>query len=609
MLGLFLAKIRRKKAIFYYNVYLPKFTESIPLIGRTAFAKNIFKYITRVFSNMCDSVIVPSKAVFKEMIEWGVDKSKIKIVPVGIDRFFVDPSPKEDIAKVKNAYSSPLVLYVGRLSQEKNLELLIYTLDRLLEKYPTAELVVVGRGPEERRLGKLINKLGLNKYVKFKGYLEWQDLKPLYWATDVFCMPSLGETQGISILEAKVCERPCVVLDKVGAGEQIENGVDGLLVQETGDIKKTAFAFASAIDKILSDRSFSTQIGKEARTRALQKTIDVSTKELLQIFDKTLNESIETPNSDIIASVRSFSSFVATNMRYIKEAYFGAVNPKINSTRLKADLHAHPYANNMDRVTNTLDVMIENNVSLLAITVHGMGNSEEKDFWSVKDMIFSKYNPADLEDMDTVLRINYKEKQLYLMPAYEDYCILDGLKGRLDLVIIAPEKDFLSEASKREDFESKMRIARKYKGIVIAAHPYTIWDPHGPKGVIKFRLASPSERRLIRCKVFPRVDCADLVATNCAWMIKSNELLKSEYPQKPICSSDTHAVNRWIRKEIGKSGCILSNDISQMQDGSAIRAYLKQQIISGNFETYLSYLGPIKFILSIALSSPSNKHP
>ncbi len=91
--------------------------------------------------------------------------------------------------------------------------------------------------------------------------------------------------------------------------------------------------------------------------------------------------------------------------------------------------------------------------------------------------------------------------------------------------------------------------------------------------------------------------------------MKSNELLRNEYPGKPICSSDTHAVNSWIRKEIGRSGCILSDGIRQMQDGRMIRTYLKQQIVSGNFQTYLSYLDPIKFMLSIGLSTPSNKHP
>lgn len=612
LLGLILGRLQRKKVIFYYNVYLPKFSECIPLIGKTKFVKYFFEYVTCKFSNMCNLVVAPSEVVFNEMIEWGVMESKIKIVPMGIDPFFIDPSSHEEIMKIKNAYSFPLILYVGRLSQEKNIELLISAFDRVLEKYSSATLVIVGRGPEERKLKKLVRKLELEKFVEFKGFLDWQNLKPLYWAADVFCMPSLGETQGLSILEAKACQRPCVVLNKVGAGEQIENEVDGLIVDEKENIKETALAFALAIDKILSDKNLSARIGKEARSRAIQKTIDLSTKELIQLFEKIPNESVKTPNSDAITSMESLSSFVTTNLRYLKEAYFGSVNTKIHSDGLKADLHVHPCITNLSSLKYTLDVMVRNRCSLLALTVHDSSNSKEKDFWQIKEWLYHNAKDCDIEefeDMNVVLKLYYRRKNLYLIPAYENYCVLEGLGGKLDLVIIGAEQQFISQFKKKEDFESKVKVARKYGGIVIASHPYTIWDPHGPKNFIKFRLATPSERRIIRSNVFPNVDCVDLVATNCAWMIKSNELVLNEYSKKPLCCSDAHAINKSVRREIGKSGCIFKNEFEIIKDGIKIREYIREQIISGEFITFLSYLRPIKFVRSIALFSPSNKHP
>jgi len=124
-MGLLLGKAKKKRVIFYYHVYLPKFVESIPLFGKTKLLKGFFKFVTRKFSNMCDLVVVPSNAVCNEMEEWGVVKSKIRVVPTGLDPFFVDPPSKEVIAKMIGCYSHPLILYVGRLSQEKNIELLI----------------------------------------------------------------------------------------------------------------------------------------------------------------------------------------------------------------------------------------------------------------------------------------------------------------------------------------------------------------------------------------------------------------------------------------------------------------------------------------------------
>lgn len=100
-------------------------------------------------------------------------------------------------------------------------------------------------------------------------------------------MPSLGETQGHFIQEAKACKRPCVVLKKLGASEAIENGVDGLLVDEQGDCETTCIAFAEAIEWVVSDEAFALRLGERARERALQWTIEDSTRGLLSVLEAT----------------------------------------------------------------------------------------------------------------------------------------------------------------------------------------------------------------------------------------------------------------------------------------------------------------------------------
>jgi len=74
----------------------------------------------------------------------------------------------------------------------------------------------------------------------------------------------------------------------------------------------------------------------------------------------------------------------------------------------------------------------------------------------------------------------------------------------------------------------------------------------------------------------------------------TNDLVREEYPYRPLCSSDRHSINRTIRNEIGKSGCIFPD--FDFSSGVEFREKLRNHIKDGNFETYLKCLGPVKFI-------------
>lgn len=283
--ALFLGGLRKKKIIFFYHVYLPKFTECIPLVGKLNLTKRFFNWLTRIFSNKCDLVIVPSASIYNEMVLWGVDRLKLKIISTGVDGYFRDPPEDIEIKRTKARYTSPMLLSVGRLSQEKNIELLLKSFSVLLEKHPSAVLVIVGDGPFRNKLKSITKDLNITGMVRFRGFLDWPRLKPLYWAADVFCMTSSGETQGLCIQEAKACKRPCVVLNKVGASDQIENDVDGLLVNEGADDQETANLYASAIVRVLSEKDFAQAIAKKARENALKRTSEESSLELIDAIE------------------------------------------------------------------------------------------------------------------------------------------------------------------------------------------------------------------------------------------------------------------------------------------------------------------------------------
>jgi glycosyltransferase involved in cell wall biosynthesis len=283
--ALFLGRLRKKKIVFFYHVYLPIFTECIPLIGKWQLTKRVFNGLTRAFSNRCDLVIVPSASVCNEMVICGVDGSRIKIIPTGVDKYFSIPPADMEIRRIRIQYSSPILLNVGRLSQEKNVQLLLRSFAVLVEKYPSAILIIVGDGPVRNQLRLLAMNLNITRSVKFYGYLDWPRLKSLYWAADIFCMTSLGETQGLCIQEAKACNRPCVVLNSVGSRDQIENEVDGLLVDKGNTELETINLYASAIDRVLSEKDLAQIMAKRARVNALKRTSNESSQELIDAIE------------------------------------------------------------------------------------------------------------------------------------------------------------------------------------------------------------------------------------------------------------------------------------------------------------------------------------
>lgn len=282
--SLYLGKKMGKKIIFHYHVYLPKFIECIPLLGKLNLSKKLIICLTRFFCNKCDLIITPTDIIKKELIKWGVKETLIKVVPTGVNDFFLKIPNQKELDDLRKNYNKPILLYVGRLSQEKNLKLLIFVIKNIINEFPTINLLIIGKGPDEKKLKKLVNKIFLNNNIKFLGYQNWNSLIKYYWISDIFCMPSLGETQGLSVLEAKACKRPCVVLDKLGLKEQVKNNIDGILVPESETFKETVINFSNAIKKLLKDKELANIIGKNARNNSTRWTIEDSTEYIINLF-------------------------------------------------------------------------------------------------------------------------------------------------------------------------------------------------------------------------------------------------------------------------------------------------------------------------------------
>ena len=319
------------------------------------------------------------------------------------------------------------------------------------------------------------------------------------------------------------------------------------------------------------------------------------------------------------------TEFIRANLRYVIEVEPGSFidtvvskQPLILPNETNADLHTHPYIASVGELQDTLDVMVENNVDLCAITTHGKGDSREFDFWKVKKLIeensladILSYQELSYQDLGLAFQVTYKGKTMTFVGAYEMYVHLDGIQGRLDIISLMPERGFENAMKPELSFKESLRINQDYNAIVSVAHPYTIWDSYGPAGLFKFRLGAKDDRKRIAEEMFPQVDVVDLVSTNCAWMIRSDELVERDYLElrgrKPLANSDAHSTRHLTRKEMGRSGNIFV--LHDYSTGAELRGQLRGNILSDDFRTYHNHSPSIQFLLAIALNKPAEGYP
>jgi len=214
--------------LFTYHTFLQ---DSIYLVATSPMGQYIIRRLLllylRWFFRQCQGIIVPSQAAKTELAP--LICSPVRVIPTGIDiaRFAGghDSKSREQLG-VGNA---PMILHVGRVVKEKNLDDLIAAAPLVLDEIPTAVFVIVGTGPYGDMLHRVVKKNGLDQHILFTGFIADENLPDYYAAADVFAFPSTYETQGIVALEAMAAGTPVVAARSRSLPELVEDGSSGYL--------------------------------------------------------------------------------------------------------------------------------------------------------------------------------------------------------------------------------------------------------------------------------------------------------------------------------------------------------------------------------------------
>jgi glycosyltransferase involved in cell wall biosynthesis len=179
----------------------------------------------RKFHNRTACTMVPTEGLRSELAASGF--KRLRVVSRGVDTRQFDPSRRSEALRTKwgAARNVPVVLCVGRLAAEKNLELLLTAFEAMRTVAPGARLVLVGDGPDRAQLAQRCPG------AVFAGMRHGEDLATHYASADIFLFPSVTETFGNVVPEAMASGLAVVGFDYAAAGQLIRHGENGLLVR------------------------------------------------------------------------------------------------------------------------------------------------------------------------------------------------------------------------------------------------------------------------------------------------------------------------------------------------------------------------------------------
>lgn len=206
---------------------------------------------------------VPSQAMLSVLRAYGI-KTLAEVVPTGIE---LGQFSRGDGAAFRTRYQiephRPLLVHVGRLAYEKNVEFLLRVMVRVKARCPEVLLAVAGEGPARTMLEGLARELGVAEQVRFVGYLARDgSLEDCYSAGDVFIFASRTETQGLVLLESMALGTPVVSTAVMGTAEVLKQG-EGCLIAEEDEAE-----FAEAVLRLLENPELRSDLSAAARRYA-----------------------------------------------------------------------------------------------------------------------------------------------------------------------------------------------------------------------------------------------------------------------------------------------------------------------------------------------------
>ena len=293
-IGTFARIIAKQLKIPLVHTYHTMYEDYVHYITRGHFdksSKKVVEYLTKFYCDKTASeLIVPSTKtynLFKEKYKF--DKN-VHIVPTGIEieRFYKENVNSKEVEEIKKELKIKkddfVILFVGRLAQEKNIDFLIKAHNKIANKNKKCKLVIVGSGPDYDKYINLSSDLHLNNNVIFTNAIPWEEMPNYYNIADVFVTASQTETQGLTVIEAMAASLPVICIEDESFSNIVINHLNGrTFIDEEGYIK-------AVLETINNKKEFE-KMKEQARKTSESHSLNYFAESVLDVYNLAIGKN------------------------------------------------------------------------------------------------------------------------------------------------------------------------------------------------------------------------------------------------------------------------------------------------------------------------------
>jgi len=255
LVGLLAAKTLGLRTVGIYHTDFPQY---VRILTDDSVMETLTWNFMHWFYSQLDVVFVNSEDYRKCWIDRGIPAERLEILPRGLDIELFHPRRRSDDFWTSRGVKpgETKLLFVGRISKEKNLDLIVASYRKLRERGIPARAIFVGDGPYLENMKSLLPD-GI-----FTGYMAGEELATAYASADIFVFPSTTDTFGNVVIEAHASGVPAIVSDVGGPRDLVTEGVDGYITH-AGDAEQ----FTDAVEALATDESKRQEFGRAARRK------------------------------------------------------------------------------------------------------------------------------------------------------------------------------------------------------------------------------------------------------------------------------------------------------------------------------------------------------
>lgn len=327
-----------------YEEYAQKYVPLMP-----EFAGLVTEEVVSGFLENCTHIVAPTPSI-RDLIhqKYEVDVP-VSVVPTPVDLNQYQSLEPQRIRTSLRLEGTEVLLYVGRLAEEKNLNFLLTAFARIIHQRPQVRLLLVGSGPKEKALKRLVKKKQLIGKVIFAGPIPHSEVPHYVASADLFVFPSETETQGLVLAEAMAAGTPVVAVDAPSSADVLKSG-GGLLVPAREE------DFAEVVLGLLADKPQLRELSEQAKRVAQQYSISAASACLLKVYQAAIAAGPR-PVKKALALSRGRGIVVETWRESIKQ--FQAIGDKL-STAFHSARRAEDEQQYLQTMRHGLEEMINN---------------------------------------------------------------------------------------------------------------------------------------------------------------------------------------------------------------------------------------------------------